>query len=184
MGIGTETGGSNVFPASVNGLYGLTLPHGSVPCEGICRISEFADRIGLMARDPYGIISLAKVLLADKSETIQDKTELKSVWQELSIGILYSEWGTDPSSEWKWGSAEIVRSSRAYHEMKSWLKLRQKNNYTSISRKMRLLGARVLFPLENPPLPSTMKHDDEGLHSVSCQCPHNFRIICIPQLLA
>ena len=63
LGIGTETGGSNVFPASLGGLYGLTLPHGSVPIDGVHRISETFDRIGLMARDPRDLASLVKALV-------------------------------------------------------------------------------------------------------------------------
>ena len=63
LGIGTETGGSNAFPASLGGLYGLTLPHGSVPIDGVFRISETFDRIGLMARDPRDLASLVKALV-------------------------------------------------------------------------------------------------------------------------
>lgn len=115
LGIGTETGGSNVYPASANGLYGLTLPHGSVPVDGVSRISEFADRIGLMARDPQDIVSLARVLLADKATAFQNEASIQDLWKGLSVGILESEWGTDPSSSWKWGSPEVVRTSHNEH---------------------------------------------------------------------
>lgn len=46
MGIGTETGGPNVLPASLGGLYGLTLLLGSVPIDGACRSSDTFDRSG------------------------------------------------------------------------------------------------------------------------------------------
>lgn len=148
LAIGTETGGSNVFPASVNGLYGLTLPHGSVPTDGVCRISEFADRVGLMARDPHDIISLATVLLADTATVIQDVTQPRDTWKNLSIGILDSEWGIDPSLSWKWGSAEVVRYTRtqrtafpADHGTERKVRLR--------SRKAEELGGQDRLPAAN-----------------------------------
>lgn len=62
-----------------------------------------------MARDPQDIVLLANILLADKTMTIRDEALLPhNIWHELSIGILDSEWGTDPSSSWKWGSTEVV----------------------------------------------------------------------------
>lgn len=116
LGIGTETGGSNVFPASVNGLYGLTLPLGTVPMDGIFRISETFDRVGLMARDPHDLVSLCNILLKADAKPQEFPTEgaipARSLWEGLSIGVLDSEWGTDPTSKWKWGSAEVVRSAR------------------------------------------------------------------------
>lgn len=99
LAIGTETGGSNVFPASCNGLYALTLPYGAVDVEGVQRISEIVDRIGLMARDPKDLEDLADVLM---------NTDSSTTGTTLSIGILDSEWGTEPSSSWKWGSDEVV----------------------------------------------------------------------------
>lgn len=96
----------------MNGLYGLTLPHGSVPVDGIQRLSETFDRVGLMARDPRDLVALAKVLL--KSDNIgephmwEDGTK-EDAWKGLSVGILDSEWGIHSSLRWKWGSAEVVR---------------------------------------------------------------------------
>ncbi|KAK7747238.1 hypothetical protein SLS53_001491 [Cytospora paraplurivora] len=111
LGIGTETGGSNVFPASVNGLYGLTLPHGTVPMDGIFRISETFDRVGLMARHSHDLVSLCNILLQADAKPQKSSTEgavpARSLWEGLSIGILDSEWGTDPTTKWKWGSAEL-----------------------------------------------------------------------------
>ncbi|KUI59091.1 Glutamyl-tRNA(Gln) amidotransferase subunit A [Cytospora mali] len=154
LGIGTETGGSNVFPASVNGLYGLTLPHGSVPIDGVCRISETFDRIGLMARVPHDLASLSNILF-DKADAkhegspTEGEIPIRSLWDGLSIGVLDSEWGTDPSSSWKWASAEV------------------KDRYASVVKKMETLGARVVFPLENPPSPDMLMYEGETVHSVS-----------------
>ncbi|ROV91721.1 hypothetical protein VPNG_09964 [Cytospora leucostoma] len=146
LGIGTETGGSNVFPASVNGLYGLTLPHGTVPMDGIFRISETFDRVGLMARHPRDLVSLCNIMLKADAKpqelSIEGAIPVRSLWEGLSIGVLDSEWGTDPTSRWKWGSAEV------------------KDKYASVVNKMEELGARVIFPLENPPSPDMLMHED------------------------
>lgn len=96
----------------MNGLYGLTLPYGSVPVDGIQRLSETFDRVGLMARDPRDLMALARVLLKSDSigepHTWGDGTT-EDAWKGLSVGILDSEWGTHPSLKWKWASSEVVR---------------------------------------------------------------------------
>lgn len=112
LGIGTETGGSNIFPASLNGLYGLTLPLGSVPVDGISRIAEFSDRVGLMARDPRDLVSLSTALLTPGSnahELLKQDESSSPSFKGLSIGVLDSCWETHSSVEWKWGSIEVVR---------------------------------------------------------------------------
>ncbi|KAJ0119828.1 hypothetical protein J7T55_014033 [Diaporthe amygdali] len=153
LGIGTETGGSNVFPASLGGLYGLTLPHGSVPIDGVCRISETFDRVGQMARDPRDLASVAKILVKSDehlTERLEDEdTPPEGLWRGLSIGVLDSEWGTDPGSKWKWGSVEV------------------KDKYASVVRNMEALGARVVFPLANASDPERLKYEGETLHSVA-----------------
>lgn len=115
MGIGTETGGSNIFPASLGGLYSLTLSHGSVPMDGVCRVSKTFDRIGTMARDPRSCFTVKALVRLDGRFTEPLKIEATpsdSVWGSLSIGVLDSEWGTDPSSQWKWGSSQVVSLRR------------------------------------------------------------------------
>lgn len=149
--------------------------------DGVSRISEFADRIGLMARDTQDIISLVKVLLGHKATAIQDETRLEDVWKGLSIGILDSEWGTDPRFSWKWGSTDVVRISRedcawpyiisTHNELHPRLTCTQKERYASMAKQLETLGARVVFPLVDPPQPDVMEHDGEKLHSVACQSP-------------
>lgn len=106
----------------MNGLYGLTLPHGSVPVDGVQRLSETFDRIGLMARDPRDLAALAKVILKSSTDSDANAPEpayegeddpAGGVWEGLSVGILDSEWGTHPSAKWKWGSDEVVRDLTA-----------------------------------------------------------------------
>lgn len=133
LGVGTETGGSNVLPASMNGLYGLTLPHGAVPVDGVQRLSETFDRIGLMARDPRDLAVLAEVLLKS-SDADADAAAVgplheggddigRDVWKGLSVGILDSEWGTHSSFKWKWGSEEVVREELGWWESRDQVSL-------------------------------------------------------------
>lgn len=116
LGIGTETGGSTVFPASLAGLFALTLPHNSVPIDGVCRISKTFDRIGLMARDPRDLSLMARALVRSDEYLTKPLQEhaapSENLWSALSIGVLDSEWGTDSASKWKWGSAQVVSLSR------------------------------------------------------------------------
>lgn len=67
-----------------------------------------------MARDPQDLTSLCGILLEKADSKHQElPTEggtplTASLWKDLSIGVLSSEWGTDSSSNWKWSSAEVV----------------------------------------------------------------------------
>lgn len=138
LGIGTETGGSNVFPASLGGLYGLTLPHRSVPIDGVCGISKTFDRIGQMARDPRDLASLAKALVRSDEHLTEpvenDAASSENLWSGLSVGVLDSEWGTDPASKWKWGSAEVVSPSPRSFRLGYQLTYRPLSRKTSTRR--------------------------------------------------
>lgn len=114
------------MPASLSGLYGLTLPRGSVPIDGVQRISETADRLGLMARDPRDLAALSKILLGSSSDLLgagggRGDDALENVWQGLSIGILDSEYGTDSGYKWKWGSTEVVNKNPKLPPMSTFL---------------------------------------------------------------
>ncbi|PSR82679.1 amidase-like protein [Coniella lustricola] len=157
LAIGTETGGSNVLPASMNALYGLTLPHRSVPMDGVAKIADFTDRIGLMAHNPRDLLSLVKILLMDTDsqgkDSSLDMTTKVADFGGLSVGVLDSQWGTHSSSDWKWGSQQV------------------KQEYASVAEKLGALGARVTFPLRDPPEPSLLKAEGETLMTV---CYHEF----------
>ncbi|KUI69308.1 hypothetical protein VM1G_05647 [Cytospora mali] len=108
-----------------------------------------------MARDPHDLASLSNILSgkADAEHEEPPPTEgenpTRYLWDGLSIGVLDSEWGTDPGSSWKWASAEV------------------KDRYASVVKKMETLGARVVFPLENPPNPDILMYEGETVHSIS-----------------
>lgn len=50
IGLGTDTGGSVIFPSSVANLIGLNLAHGKMNMSGVFPLSVLADRAGPMVR--------------------------------------------------------------------------------------------------------------------------------------
>lgn len=126
VAIGTETAGSNVWPASLNGIYGLTLSHGSVPTSGVFRISETFDRIGLMAADP--------TLLSALTGIVQGRTVDRSL-SPIKAGIALCDWGVKEEEGFakkKWTLSEtvsyisartprrLILSSRSKHMRSRW----------------------------------------------------------------
>jgi len=108
VGIGTETAGSNVYPASVNGLYALTLTRGAVSTQGVFKLSGSFDSLGIQARSPADVAAVAEVLLGrgDLRTTPED------AWETLSVGVLECTWGTQGVHEGvgvgKWAQPDMV----------------------------------------------------------------------------
>lgn len=110
LAIGTETAGSTVFPASVNGIYALKLAKGSVPVDGVFKLSDSFDCIGLLARDAQDLASLATVLLDQEAGVLTPST--KKGFEGLSIGLVDANWGINQKfSGGKWSLPSVVRSS-------------------------------------------------------------------------
>jgi amidase len=63
LALGTETIGSIVTPATRAALYAMKLTVGSVPCDGVFRISETFDAVGPMAKSADDLALLVDVLL-------------------------------------------------------------------------------------------------------------------------
>jgi len=109
VGIGTETAGSNVYPASVNGLYGLTLTRGAVSTRGVFKLTESFDSIGVQARHPLDVAAVVGILLG-KGETGGPNGQ--DPWEGLSIGVLKCSWGTQGVHEGveagKWAQPDMV----------------------------------------------------------------------------
>ncbi|KAJ9144219.1 Amidase-like protein [Pleurostoma richardsiae] len=153
LAIGTETGGSNVFPASVSGLYGLTLTRGSAPTDGVFKISETYDSIGVMARDPVDLAALVEVLLAPEGElriaSGRHGKALARSFEGLSIGVVSNRWGVSASAaEEKWDLPEV------------------KARYEEAVRIMQSKGASVVFPLDLLSA-ETLEYGDENLMTVA-----------------
>src|SRR5688572_32939672 len=64
LSIGTETSGSTVYPAGLNGLYAMKLGRGQAYTDGVFRLSRAFDGIGVLARTPRDLAALAEVVMA------------------------------------------------------------------------------------------------------------------------
>lgn len=65
IGLGTQTGGSTIRPASFNGVWGWKPTWGAISREGLKLYSLTCDTIGLYARDPDDFTLLADVFDLD-----------------------------------------------------------------------------------------------------------------------
>ena len=72
LAVGTETDGSIVCPAAVNGLIGLKPTVGVVPGQGIIPISHSQDTAGPMARTVADAAALLSVLASPQSSASAD----------------------------------------------------------------------------------------------------------------
>ncbi len=66
--VGTETDGSVVYPASLNGVFGFKPSNGKISTDGIIGISKFFDSLGLMSKSIDNIEYVYKVLTDDNSK--------------------------------------------------------------------------------------------------------------------
>ncbi|MGR6546052.1 amidase [Paenibacillus tundrae] len=70
--IGTDTGGSVRIPSSYCGLYGFRPTHGAVSAEGVIPLARSFDTVGWMSQSPNILLDVGKVLLENRSATLQD----------------------------------------------------------------------------------------------------------------
>lgn len=63
--LGSDTGGSVRFPASLCGLIGMRPTHGRIPVDGVCALARSFDTVGWFARDPDVFDRVGRVLLGD-----------------------------------------------------------------------------------------------------------------------
>jgi amidase len=89
MALGLETIGSNVFPASANGLYAITLTRGSIPLDGTFRLSERYEAAGGMARSPQDLVPLVEAMTHQTKNLDASAIELP----QLCLGFLNCHWG-------------------------------------------------------------------------------------------
>ncbi|MBI1394725.1 MAG: amidase [Betaproteobacteria bacterium] len=63
--LGSDTGGSVRFPASVCGIFGMRPTHGRIPADGVLPLAPSFDTVGWFARDGSLLDRVGRVLLGD-----------------------------------------------------------------------------------------------------------------------
>ncbi|KAL3299934.1 amidase-like protein [Colletotrichum asianum] len=151
LAIGTETSGSTVYPASLSGSYAIKPTPSLIPTDGVFKLSSSFDSIGLMARDPCDLVTLAEILVGTQTEgPLVDipKSEVSDSWEGLSVGIADVLWGIHETGVNKWGNP---------HVRASW---------KDAVDRMRAAGARIVYPIELPAY-DTVVHDKQTLHTIA-----------------
>lgn len=155
--LGTETGGSLVYPASKAGLYAMRPAHGSVSADGVFRISRSFDAIGVIARTPYDLSLLTESILTPATRARLPKNgykdSLTGSWEGLRVGILPSTWGgAGPDHKLKWGTSPV------------------KKVYDGVAEKINEKGGFAVYPIEIPEAVhtnSTLKHNGLSMKDIA-----------------
>ncbi|KAK5625860.1 hypothetical protein RRF57_001576 [Xylaria bambusicola] len=134
LGIGTETSGSVVYPASCCGLYGMKLTPGNVSTEGVFKLSNTFDGLGVLGRTHKDLALLTQIILDEERRDALDTQALASIsenssWLELGIGIVAPTWGVAFALD-KWSSSDV------------------KSAYEAVPARLKELGTKVEYPLD------------------------------------
>ncbi|KAK2596130.1 hypothetical protein QQS21_006407 [Conoideocrella luteorostrata] len=169
LAVGTETSGSAVYPASVNGVYGLKLSFGSVPLDGVCKLSASFDHIGVFARDPIDLVPLVGILMGDSSKEANLQDEIGKGFDGLSVGVVPNTWGVQESvAKEKWDMPDMVRMYfRLNFRDEFLIEMSQRNAYERSVQKLTTRGARTVYPLEVEKPEYVLKYNGETLKSVA-----------------
>ncbi|KAH8178581.1 amidase domain-containing protein [Sarocladium implicatum] len=153
LGIGTETSGSTVYPASLNGLYAMKIGRGKVSTDGVFRLSRDFDGIGVMARTPADLAVLAEAVMMPKAlahlaggliARVDDANAL-----DLRIGVVPHTWGMpEDTIKRKWGLPQVVAK------------------YEGMVNRFIEEDASMVYPLEVADA-DTLKHKENGLVQVA-----------------
>jgi amidase len=115
MSLGTQTGGSLIYPASKAGLYAILPTLTSVTDEGAFRISRSFDGIGGMAKTPSDLAAMTEAILLPRlrKTLLEGRGGYNSVmsgsWDGMKVGVVQSTWGGGNPD--KWASELVVGSS-------------------------------------------------------------------------
>ncbi|QGF24756.1 amidase family protein [Raineyella fluvialis] len=84
IGLGTDSGGSLLVPASYQGLFGLRTTHGLVSTDGVTTVAPSLDAIGWVGRDLATLAAVADVLLPEAGHREPDEVLLARSLLELA----------------------------------------------------------------------------------------------------
>lgn len=125
ISLGTQTGGSLIYPASKAGLYAMLPTLTTVAAQGAFRISRSFDGIGGMARNPADLANLIQaILLPEARKTIFESGRASSMsasWAGMKVGVVESTWGGGHPE--KWASELVVRIRETAPKRPSFINL-------------------------------------------------------------
>lgn len=114
LALGTDTAGSNVYPVSVAGLYGLNPISGTVSMAGVFGISRAFDSVGAMARTSSDLAALVGAIMTPvtRSQHLSQRkeTDSESGWRGVSIGFSQPTWGHVSADKWNAPSVVCLSS--------------------------------------------------------------------------
>jgi amidase len=84
LGLGTETDGSTVYPATRAGLYGLKMAHGVYSMAGTLPFHPDFDSFGLFAKSPTDLAYMLEVFSPNSAVSAAENRS----WENLRIGFL------------------------------------------------------------------------------------------------
>ena len=85
IGIGTDTTGSVIIPATRAALYGLRITPGRVSLQGVLPLSRTFDSLGIMAKTACDIQSTLDVMLPTK---INHEASSDRPWSKLRVAVV------------------------------------------------------------------------------------------------
>ncbi|RDW61493.1 hypothetical protein BP5796_11385 [Coleophoma crateriformis] len=150
LSIGTETGGSLVYPAGKNGLYAIKPSKGSVSSDGSFRISSSFDCIGAMAKTPADLALLCETMLIPAARNqlpaVGYQHFMTKSWDGVKAAFLDLKWA-DPPQE-KWQSPGV------------------KSKFEDVASTINELGGKAVYPVRLPE-PNILNHEGQYLHQIA-----------------
>ncbi|KAH8822071.1 amidase signature domain-containing protein [Xylogone sp. PMI_703] len=101
VSLGTDTGGSIVFPGCRQALYCMRPSHNIVPAEGVIPITPRFDTVGPMAKSARDVALMLDIMVDPSTTTIPEGgyvSSLTSSWDGLRVGSLEPELWLLPDS--------------------------------------------------------------------------------------
>lgn len=161
LSIGTETAGSICMPANRAGLYSMAATRGTIPVEGVFRLSRDFDRLGGMAKCPEDLALLMQVLNGTRAQP--------ATWADIAVGFV------DPLV-WNAFQFQKERDEAVEKQIVSAPRIGrgpgltdQLDKYEWARNEIVQRGGRVVYPVELPAMEDLRYEGKSVSHSVACE---------------
>ncbi len=84
LALGSQTGGSTIRPASFCGVYGFKPTRGLIPRQGMFRLSQTLDHVGLFARAIEDLALLTEQLVGEEEGDPQSRPRARIPYREIA----------------------------------------------------------------------------------------------------